>query len=243
MPVDQNLTWKECRFNIFDYGGKAPQPTTAARIIYANDDGQEYTQQYSVGDTARFLPSQDGKTLIAVGTAAALSKSSNFYILMNALINAGFPENRLPENGDISVLDGLYTYNIGLPEPKRAGLVRQAQEGAREKVLSVPSQILKLPWEKKAAGRAPARGKAMVVKEAEDEGGEDIGGLALDFVSKQLEKSDDGKVTRQELAVAVFKDLAKDPNRDAIATYIFGAEMQAKLVAGGYRVDGESIGK
>lgn len=245
VPVDRNLTWKECRFNLFDYtrkDGTVVATTTAARITYQDDDGQEFVQQYSAGDPDRFIPSQDGKTLVPVGTAQVLSKSSNFFILMNALINAGFPENRLGE--DISVLDGLYTYNIGLPEPKRAGLVRQAVEGARERVLSVPSQILRLPWEKKGKV-APARGKAAAVPAAdaggEGETGDEITKKALDFVSKHLGPS--GVVTRQQLAVSIFKDLAKDPDKDAVATLIFKPEFAGALLANGYKVDGEKISK
>lgn len=242
VPVDMNLLWKECRFNLFDYAGKA-KATTAARIKYVSDGGTEYDQQYSVGDPERFIPSQDGKTLVAVGEAQSLSKSSNFSVLMNALINAGFPENKLPESGDISVLDGLYTFNIGLPEPKRSGLARPVEEGARPKVMSVPSQILRLPWEKKG-------GKKVAAKVAtEDEGGEEggegdeaIAKKALDLVAKAV-KTGGGTTTRQKIGVAVFKDLAKDPDKDAVASTIFSAEFQGTLLANGYKISGEEVSK
>jgi len=233
VPVDRNLTWKECRFNLFDYAGKAPKPTTAGRVTYVDDDGQEFVQQYSVGDPERFMPSADGKTLVATGQAQNLSKSSNFYILLNALINAGFPENKLSE--DISDLDGLYTYNIGLPEPKRSGLARQAEEGARERVISVPSQIIRLPWEK-SKGKTVAKTTA-----SEEETDDGIAELAMAFVASHLDS--DNTTTRQKLAVAVFKDLAKDPNKDAIAGLIFKPEFAANLLVAGYKVDGESISK
>jgi len=245
VPVDKNLTWKECRFNLFDYtrkSGEIVATTVAARITYVDDDGGEYVQQYSATDKERFQPNpaDGGKTLIAVGTAQALSKSSNFYILLNALINAGFPENRIPENGDISVLDGLYTFNIGLPEPKRSGLTRVVAEGEtpRERVISVPSQILRLPWEKKGA-KGKTTAKAAKPAEEEEEG-DDVTALALAFVAKHLV---DGETTRQKLAVAVFKDLAKDPNKDAIATLMFKPEFQGALLANGYTVEGEKISK
>jgi hypothetical protein len=239
VPVDRNLTWKECRFDIFDYtkkDGTAAGRATTARITYVDDDAQEFVQHYSVGAPERFIPSGDGKQLVAVGQAQALSKSSNYYILMNALINAGFPENKLGE--DLSVLDGLYTYNIALPEPKRTGLARVAEEGARERVLSVPSQILKLPWEKKG-GKAPAKaGKAAPVEEAGDN--DAVVAKAIALVEKTLI---DGETTRQKLAVAVFKGLAKDPDKDAVASLIFKAEFQGALLANGYTIDGEKISK
>ncbi len=249
VPVDRNLTWKECRFALFDYtrkSGEKVATTCAARITYVDDDGQEFVQHYSASDPERFVPSQDGKQLVAVGSAQALSKSSNFYILMNALINAGFPENRLSE--DISALDGLYTYNIGLPEPKRVGLVREAPaEGvvARERVLSVPSQILRLPWEKKGGKSAPVAAKAAVkgkvVAEAEESSDEEVTAKALGLVESALESAE--SVTRQKLAVKLFKDLAKDPDKDAVARLVFQPEFQAALLANGYSVDGEVISR
>lgn len=250
VPVDKNLLWKEARFNKFDYikkDGTIVASTLALRVTYVDDDGQEYVQQYSAGDLERFQPNpaDGGKTLIAVGTAQALSKSSNMYVMLNALINAGFPENRIPEDGNVSIFDGLYTYNIGLPEPKRSGLVRAAVaegEVARERVISVPSQILRLPWEKKGAkpaAKAPtAKGKAPVAET--EEVTDDITALAVAFVGKHLV---DGETTRQKLAVAVFKDLAKDPNKDAIASLIFKPEFQGALLANGYSLDGEKISK
>ncbi len=252
VPVDQNLTIKEARFNLFDYtkkDGTVVATTVAVRLKTVNDDGQEFEQQYSVGDPAKFSPStngkdpaKEGKFIISIGDAVGLSKSSNFYILQNNLVNAGFPENKLGD--DISVLEGLYAYWIGVPEPKRSGLTRvvAAGETARERVISVPSQIHKLPWEKGAKGKVGAvagKGKAPAANEPDPE----ILEAVLKFVGEQIEASDDGTVTRQDLAGAVFKKLAKSPNRDAIATLIFAPAMQAALLANGYAVDGESISK
>lgn len=240
VPVDRNLLWEKVRFALFNYtkkDGTIVATTTSAEVHYKDDDGQEFVQNYSVGDPERFQPSSDGKTLVAVGAAPNLSKSSNFYLLINSLINAGFPENKVTD--DISMLDGLYTYNIGLPEPKRAGLVRPTVEGeqVRERVISVPSQILRLPWEKskgKAAAARPAAVKAALAVSAEiaDENG--IVAKAVEFIGKRVD--DSGKAVRQSVAVAVFRDLAKDPDKDAIAGMIFtgGPEFLAALAAQGY---------
>jgi len=234
VPVDRNLLWKECRFALFDYTkktGEVVARTTAARVTYQDDEGNEYVQHYSASDPERFIPSQDGKTLVPVGSAQALSKSSNFYVLMNALINAGFPENKLGE--DISVLDGLYTYNIGIPEPKRSGLVREERaEGARERVLSVPSQILKLPWEsnKGKAGRATPKGSAP----AGDDGAEDAEADALALVTEML--ADAESVTRQQVATRAIRG-----KKGAVAKFVFSAEFAQALAGAGFVLDGESI--
>ena len=252
VPVDKNLTWKECRFNVFEYkkkSGEVVATTIAARVNYVDEDGGEYEQQYSAADPARFTPSEDGKTLIPLGSASALSKSSNFFVLMTNLINAGFPENKL--TGDVSVLDGLQTHNIGLPEPKRSGLKREAPaegETARERVLSVPDLIIKLPWEKKGATTAkpaakPAAKVSPVAAPAEDEeAGDAVTDLAIGLVSQSIEK-EGGATTRQKVATLVFKNLSKDPNKDAVARLIFAPAFQAALLGNGYAIDGENITK
>ena len=157
MPIDGNFTWKESRFAFFDYvkkTGEKVATTTAARIIFASEGGEEYTQHYSVGDPSRVTPSEDGKSLVLVGDGSALNKSSNFFILMKALEDAGLPDDFLGD--DISVLDGMITHNIGVPEPKRAGLetttAREAS-GRGPRTLAVPDEVIKMPGKGgKAAG-------------------------------------------------------------------------------------------
>lgn len=239
VPVDQNLTVKQARFALYDYNGKAPQ-TCAALLALVNDDGQEFIQAYSVADPSRFIPSEDGKTLIARGEAQDLNKSSNFFILMTEFVNAGFPENRLGE--DISVLDGYYGFWTGKPEPKRAGLNRPAPADgsvAREKVLSVPSKTLHLPWEKKLAGKAPATKSTVPASVAKAQAADvDTVALAIDFVKKTIK--DGETMTRQALASRVFKDLAKDPNKNDVAGAIFKLTPEDYITAG-YTLDGDNV--
>jgi len=231
VPVDRNLLWKECRFNLFDYtkrDGIVVATTVAAKIKFVDDDGTEYEQQYSAGDPNRFAPSADGKTLEALTESASLSKSSNYYILMNALINAGFPENKLGE--DISVLDGLYTHNIGLPEPKRPGLVRTLAEGARERVISVPDSIIKLPWENK--GKGAAKVKDIAAPAEEDAGDAEADALAM--VTEMLADSD--KVTRQQVATKAIRS-----KNQPVAKLVFSPKFAEVLTGAGFSLDGEEI--
>ena len=238
VPIDRNLLWKECRFALFDYtkkSGEVVATTCAARITYQDDDGTDYVQHYSVGDPERFLPSADGKTLDPQGSAVALSQSSNFYILLNALVSAGFPEDKLEE--DISTLDGLYAHHIGVPEPKRSGLVRQAPaEGtaARDRFISVPDQILKLPWEGKGKGKVAA-GKGKTAAPAAAPSG-DVVAEAVAVVAAMLEDSD--SVTRQQVATKAIRDKRPD-----LAKVVYQDEFQVALLADGMSLDGEEITK
>jgi hypothetical protein len=241
VPVDRNLLWEECRFALRQYMKKdgtpvidqktgEPVETVAAAIKFKDDEGTEYNQFYSAGDPKRFAPSKDGKTLEALTSSENLSKSSNYYILMNALINAGFPENKLGE--DISVLDGLYTHNIGIPEPKRSGLVRETAEGARERVISVPDSIIKLPWEGKAGAKVAPAKKATAPAETEDAGNADADALAM--VTEMLAGAD--KVTRQQVATKAIR--AKN---QSVAKLVFSPKFAEVLTGAGFSLDGEDI--
>lgn len=235
VPVDKNLLVKESRFVLFDYQGKAPQ-VTAARLVLLDDDGIEAVQHYSVADPTRFVPSQDGKSLVAVGTASAINKSSNFHILMENLVSAGFPENKLGK--DISAIEGLYAYWIGVPEPTRAGLQRTPEQAARQRVIPVPSQILRLPWEK-GKGKTATKATPKAEEVANRGSAADI---AVGFVNRLLDETG-GSLTRQQVAVRMFRDLASDPERDAIAGALFAPGIQAALTAAGLTVKGETISK
>jgi len=245
VPVDRNLLWKECRFNIFDYtrkDGTVVATTTAAKIVYEDDEGNEYTQQYSAAGVDRFLPCKDGKGVYPASMSEEqfsklpadeqaqyrLPKSSNFSVLMNAVINAGFPENRLT---DITSLEGLYAHHIGIPEPKRAGLVRETVEGAREKVISVPDTIIRLPWEK-SGKTAPAKSKATVA--AEEEFTSDAESAALAMVTEML--ADNDKVTRQQVATKAIRS-----KNQQVAKLVFSPRFNKVLEDAGLVLEGEEI--
>jgi hypothetical protein len=241
VPVDKFLTVKEARFNFFDYvnrEGKTVATTVALRLKSVDDDGTEYTQQYSVGDPKEFSPSEDNKTpadegkyLVPLGQRTAISKSSNFIIFTSQLVNAGFDESKLGE--DISVLEGMEAFFTGIPEPKRSGLNRPVDPNARERVISVPKEMRKLPWEKKAV-----KGKTATAK-----GGTDAVKLALDFLGKQIAKAEDNAITRQDLAQAAFSELGKDPNRDAVSRAIFAPAFVKAATDAGYTFEDETFSK
>lgn len=246
-PVDRNMAIKSARFVVFQYTKKdgspalkadgSPAKTTAAALTLVQDDGEENLQHYSVGDPERFVPSSDGKTLVSVSGAEAISKSCNFHVLMDELVKAGYPENRL--DADISTLDGLYAYWIGMPEPKRPGLIRSTDGQERARVIPVPSRIMRLPWDKpKAGARTPTPGAG---KPKAAGAGVDVVARAVAFVGGVVDE--EGTVTRQDLAARVFSKLAKDPERDAIAAVIFSPAISAALLAAGFTINGEDISR
>ena len=224
MPIDGNFNWKECRFALFEYRKKTGElvaTTTAARINFASESGEEYTQHYSVGDPSRVTPSEDGKSLVLVGDGVALNKSSNFFILMKALEDAGLPDDFL--GNDISVLDGMVTHNIGVPEPKRAGLETTAAReasGRGPRILAVPDEIIKMP----------GKGGKLAGKKAEVSD-EEMVSEAMGILSGLLEDSPDG-VERKAIASAAIKQ-----KKAKVATLAFKLTDE-QLAEYGYIVDG-----
>lgn len=269
VPINMNLLWKECRFVVFDYDGKRPdKPTTAFRVVFVNDDGQEFTQHYSAASPDLFAPSDDGETPVAeypevgavgkflcpVKASQSLSKSSNFYILTSNTVGAGFPENRISD--DASKFEGLYAYHIAIKQPKREGLASsQPVEGGREPILSVPSQILRYPWDKKpatVAGKAPVAAAAKPVagkpaaKPAAKASGisEEVIADCVEVINAVID-SKDGEASRQDVAGYCFqnKQLTANPaKRDQIVSALFSISARV-LAEKGIILDGEKLTK
>lgn len=238
VPADRNLLWKNPHFEKVQYIQKDGTPTldkdgnpveTIAGIIdLVDDEGTTYNQRYSVGDPKRFTIENGGKTLGPDGVT--ISKSCNFYHLMNATVNAGFPENKLTD--DFSQLDGLYAHHIAIPEPTRTGLVREAKEGQRPRVLSVPDSIIKLPWEGKGKTAPAASAKKAAAPVAEDAGNAEADALAM--VVEMLSTAD--KVTRQQVATKAIRS-----KNQAVAKLVFTPKFAEVLTGAGFSLDGENI--
>lgn len=240
--VNAELTWKDCKFGLFTYTKKdgtptlnqktgQPLQTVAALITYGlPGDDEDVVQAYSIGDPGRYEVSKDGKKLVS---DTPVTKGCNFALLMENLLNAGLPENKLEDLEDISTLNGMVTYNIGIPEPKRQGLAPRTDENGRERIISVPSEIRKLPWEKKASGKKPATKAA-----AKDEGADQ---QFIDFVAGQVESG--GESTKQELAQAVFSNPEYAKSASDIASKLFAPEGVTLLTENGFTVDGDTISK
>ncbi len=145
--VQGELTWRNPRFETFDYGGKGPN-VPAFSVDLEPDEGDTVTQYWSAGNADDWTPSKDGKKLIATGKASRLSKSSNFYQLLNSLVEAKFPEDKMEDN--VSIYDGMKCNMVRIPAPERKGL--QQKESKYEKNILVVDSIITLPWETKEAG-------------------------------------------------------------------------------------------
>ena len=211
---DVDVTFKGCCVSMFDYNGTQPA-VPAIKVECQLADGGEIAEQYwSAGSAKDWMPSEDGKKLVAIGKATTLVRSSNAGILMESIINSGFPEDKISD--DISALNGMEVHMMRVPAPKRGGLTKTARADGREfesTVLTV-SKIHKLPWEKKKGG---VKGKAAATPEADDA----VQKTAEEALMAVLAQHPDG-VTKQQIPGLVFKEVAaSDPNRNEVVKLVF----------------------
>lgn len=227
---DCEVTFNKCRFSMFDYGGKVDIKAPALMIEMEPDEGEEVKQYWTMGKPTDWKPSENGKELIAIGKASAISLSSNGGIFLASLIEAGFPSDQLDD--DISVLDGLVAHVVRVPAPERKGLKGGKNRDYEATILTV-QEIIKLPWEEKESGAAKEKRKTDKKsgggkkadkkaskkddKKASKKGGdEDVNEEAIGAILSVLAEASDGSVSIRRLPADLFKALKENGNRNAI---------------------------
>ncbi len=93
-------------YTIWDYRGKSPVDVPALHLTLVDSDGEEYDNYYSAGKIDDFAPSEDGKSLIVLGSKVKVHEQSNFAMFINNLIIAGFPKKQI-DSDDIGCLVGI----------------------------------------------------------------------------------------------------------------------------------------
>src|SRR3972149_1510368 len=141
-------TFAEARFAMWDYNGQVPVSNPAVRVKMVDEEKEEYLQYWSAGQAKDWVASDDGKSLLSVGSGSGINTGSNAGILLASVINAGFPEDKMGD--DISVLDGLKCHVIRQAAPKR-NIQKAPRADGRvfEDTVLIVSKIHQLPWERK----------------------------------------------------------------------------------------------
>jgi hypothetical protein len=237
---DCDAVVKEARFDMFDYNGTA-DPTPALKLVL-DVAGDETEQYWSMGRSEDWIPSDDGKQLLKVGTANSIRLTSNGGIFLQTLVGVGFPAEKL--GSDISVLDGLEAHFIQTPAPERKGVKKTPKQKEKEEKYGPPtilviSEILTLPWEKKAAGKpkgkakpagAPPKAAAKPAakpapKEEAEAAPDEMTEKATEVVMGILAEGEG--LTKKELTPKIFKVMADDPDRNKVIQLTFKDEFLA----------------
>ena len=215
---DIDVTWAEVRFAEFDYNGKIPVPIPTIMAKLVDDDGVETIQYWSVGSSDDWSPSEDGKKLIAASGATVIKDSCNGAILMNSIVNAGFPEDKMNDNDITATFQGMKTHVIRQAAPKR-NIVKEPRADGRvyEDTVLVVSKIIALPWEKKGVA---AKGAAKPQSAGATSGdGDELSTKAVGLVMEIL--ATEGKpVPKQQLVTKVFQAVKSDPDRNKLVQLV-----------------------
>ena len=163
------VTWRNPKFEMCDYVRKDGSVANSAIAFHPDledEDGIIHNQDFwTVGDG--WTPSKDGTKLISSKKGASLSKTCNFIILMNSLVEAKFPEDKMED--DVSIYEGMKTDMVRQAPPERKGLVKKEKK-YDDSVLVVDS-IITFPWEggegKGKGERKETKSDALTEKAAE----------------------------------------------------------------------------
>jgi hypothetical protein len=253
---DVDVEIVKCRFRSWDYNGKIQTPILGLEVTYRNpEDGFEFSQVYSAGEMKQFVPSEDGRFAVPVGSQAGLNDQSNAIFYITAFVNAGFPENKIGD--DVSVFEGAFVHVNNVPQPKRKGQTGTGADGKPNMIL-IPTKVMRWPWDPKpaptAASAAPKVGKtkaapavqqaavpaeapAAAAAPAASAGGEDVESKAMSAIMSIL-SAKGGSISKAALAQAVFAAVKTDPDRNAIVSTAFKDEF---LKQGPWSFDGSTI--
>lgn len=224
---DLNLTWKDPKFVLWDYNGTVPTKNPALRVILVDEDGVETEQYWSAGDAKNWVPSSDAKRLVATGTAETVVRSTNMGILIDSLVNSGYPEDQISD--DVSVFAGMVAHMIQVPAPKRAGLAATptARSDGRvfEKTILVVDNVVTMPGEKKGTTKRKAAGPTPAKTDASDDGALNAKTAAMlkKLLEDNLGEHSDG-LMKVEIPKLAFAEMRGDADRDSMVKLVFEDE-------------------
>lgn len=145
----------------YDWNGKATFGNGCCiKLTLADDDGESGDHYYSIGQSEHWIPTDDGKGFQPVTGKKGISKNAAGAKLVNAMIEKGFPKNKL--GNDVSVFVG---YKWHWKQVAKTGPDAKDAEG-RDKTVLLPVKLVSAPGEgKKGAGKgkgqtAPGTGTA-----------------------------------------------------------------------------------
>lgn len=247
---DIDVTLSSVRFVLYDYDGKVAEAVLALHVKMTDDDGTEYDQYYSAGDSKFFVPSKDGSMAMPVGSRTALSSSSNAAQFLISLVNAGFPQEQM--EADVTIFETMKVHVNRVAQPKRSGIIKNAGDNEREKTVLIVTRIIAMPGEEpvkkggakagtttKAAGSTkPAAGKAAATKAAAPAASDDDLSAALTEVVTTALAEAGGTVTKKDITGIVFRAMKDHPGRNQAVKLVHTDDF---LSSGPWTYDGSEL--
>uniref|UniRef100_A0A6M3IJH9 Uncharacterized protein n=1 Tax=viral metagenome TaxID=1070528 RepID=A0A6M3IJH9_9ZZZZ len=193
---DVNVVIKDAIFCMTDYQGKMQVEQPVAKVTF-DIDGEETKQYYSVGDRAKFAPSEDGRHIVQVGTAEKFTKKSKFAMLLTSLVNCGMEKSKL-EDGDIKAMVGIGGHVM------RVSYANTMKDSKKDDTVLVFDKVDTWPGDGKGKG-----GKKGGTPKAEPETGagnsDEIRSEAEGLVMELIAGADGGSIKQKDLLIAATK--------------------------------------
>lgn len=259
---DKNVEVINLQFRGFDYGGTTTKDALSVwmQLAILDEHGkrtdEEMVEQYwsAGGDLEEVNVSSDGYMLLPGSNKSAMTKNSNWHILLSSFaspVNGGaaMPKDYLSD-GNISKLKGLKFHLIRMPAPKREGLDTSSRKRKDyEQTVAVANQILAAPWGKGTAG-GKTKAAAATTTTTAAAGGAANGAAAADTAASAGTADDTAKnvglgvlkenpmISHEDFKLACFRAQAKVKLEERNATMKLLGDL-GWLKTAGFKVAGD----
>ena len=222
---DVDVSFQKVRVVTWDYNGKVAVPVPALCVTMEQEDGAVNDQYYSLGKATDWQPNEDGTEVVAVGKATGITNSSNAALLINSLVDAGFPTAKITD--DVRFMEGIKVHMSRIPAPKRGGTTKAPRADGRvfEDTVLVISAIIAMPGAKAAPkgkpATAPVAGKAATPKTAPTAApAEDLEERCSNLMMEILAENPAG-VKKAQIPGLALKKVAKDADKNAVVARMY----------------------
>jgi len=182
----------DIRFGLSPDGYVSGDPITLCLANFEVEDGEEHTELYTIGGQDDFAADDSGMGLVKLKGKSTLTKTSKLAMLLESLVVAGFPLNKMDED-NIGYLVGFRGHFLRKPVEYK-GLKKKDD---RENTVLLCTEIIKLPWESKGAAGKKGKASAKVDEGLADTVAGIIQGVIID---------NDGEVAKKNMLSALFKN-------------------------------------
>lgn len=228
--TDIDVEFQNVRFGEGTYADGTATAALLADLVDI-DDGSSHNQFWSIGGVAAWTASDDGTEILPTKDGGTIKKSCNFAMLMDSLVKAGFPEDKLENSHS---LNGLRVH-IGA----KAVQDSNAKNGTRE--VPVVEKILPngLPWEAskrkgKAKAAAASASTGAPTTTTASSAPEALSGTGVDDDTKALVATaiitilseNGGSLERKKVNAAVSKLISAPANKET-----YPAASRGKIIA------------
>jgi len=150
---DIDVTITDAGTTTWDMNG-AVDPSTPFFVAELTDEnGNQHAQYWSNGQPSDWQPDELGEGFVSPSGKTVLNNSSNFAMLLQSLVEAGFPKEQF-DDGNFKVIIGTKCHVIQ-KALERQGLIRTGKNASRPSTVLLVSKIYSLPGADTAG--APAR--------------------------------------------------------------------------------------